>query len=154
MAARGGSVSVSGVGRNAGPAFTVRAQIVGVEKTSKEFRDARLQFNAAMRTVIQEAGERAVLPAVRSRFPRLTSRFASSLYVKRDRTTVYIGSRMRGAENRALGWIDFGGKHPRHRRRRRGLYVIVTELHKRQPLIDQAILVGVMKTFDPLEHRP
>lgn len=149
----GGNISVSGVG-NAGPPITVRARIEGLEKTSAEFKAARRRFNASLRTVLQVAGERTALPAIKAKFKRLTGRFADSLYVKRDRTTVFIGSRMRGGENRALGHIDFGGKHPRHKRRRKGPYVIVTELHKRQPMINEAILAGLLKTFDPIEHRP
>lgn len=148
---RGGSLSTSGGG---GPAYTVRARIEGLEKTSAAFRAARRRFNAALRTVLQQAGEKTVLPAIKSRFARLTGRFAGSLYVKRDRTTVFIGSRMRGGENRALGWIDFGGRHPRHKGRRTGPYVIVTELRRRRAMIDEAILAGLTKTFDPLEHRP
>jgi hypothetical protein len=125
-----------------------------LEKTSAEFKAARRRFNAAMRTVMQQAGERSVLPLIKHKFARLTGRFANSLYVKRDRTTVFIGSRMRGGENRAVGWIDFGGRHPLHKRRRKGRYVIVDELNKRRPLIEEAILPGLNRTFDPLEHRP
>ena len=150
---KGGSVSVSGMGRGAPPpAITVRARIEGVEKTSAEFKAARKKFNATMRLVIQQAGEKAVLPAIKAKFPRVTGRFANSLYVKRDRTTVFIGSRMRGGENRAVGFIDFGGKYPRHKGRRVGPHVIVNELGKRRTLIDEAILAGLMKTFDPLSH--
>ena len=108
-----------------------------------------------MRTVIQQAGEKSVLPAIRHRFPRgKTGKSAASLYVQRDRTTVYIGSHLRGAKNRALGWIDFGGKRRRDHRRRRGLYVIITEVTNRRPLIEEAILQGLMRTFSPLEHKP
>jgi hypothetical protein len=148
----GGNISVSGPGSDS--PIIVRARIEGLEKTSAEFKAARRRFNAALRTVLQTAGERTVLPVIKLKFKRLTGRFANSLYVKRDRTTVFIGSRMRGGENRAVGWIDFGGRHPLHKRRRKGLYVIVDELNKRQPVINEAILVGLTKTFDPLEHRP
>jgi hypothetical protein len=148
----GGNISVAGEGSD--QPFVVRARIEGLEKTSAEFKAARRRFNAAMRTVMQTAGERAVLPVIKLKFPRLTGRFANSLYVKRDRTTVFIGSRMRGSENRAVGWVDFGGRHPLHKRRRKGLYVIVNELNKRRPLIEEAVLLGLNKTFDPLEHRP
>lgn len=148
------SVKVSGIGREAGPPIVVRARIEGIEKTSAEFKAARRRFNATLRTVIQQAGERSVLPVIKMKFPKLTRRFANSLYVQRDRTTVFIGSKMRGAENRAVGWIDFGGRHPLFKRRREGAYVIVTELTKRRPLIEEQILLGLSKTFDPLEHRP
>lgn len=148
----GGNISVSGRGAEA--PIVVGARIEGLEKTSAEFKAARRRFNAALRTVLQVAGEVTVLPVIKAKFKRLTGRFEESLYVKRDRTTVFIGSRMRGGENRAVGWIDFGGRHPLHKRRRKGLYVIVTELNKRQPLIQEQILIGLGKTFDPLEHRP
>ena len=141
-----GRVSASGSG---GPAFTVRARIEGVEKTSAEFKAARRQFNAAMRDVIVAAGEKAVLPAIKSKFGSRT--FGKSLYVQRDRTTVFIGSRMRGALNRAVGWFDFGGKRPRDRQRRKGPYVIVRELDRRREYIDATILAALLETFRPLD---
>lgn len=150
MPPRGGRVSASG--RGPGPAISVHARIEGVEKTSEEFRQARRQFNAAMRDVIVEAGEKAVLPAIKSEFP--SRQWAETLFVKRDRTTVFIGSRLRGALNRALGWLDFGGRRPKDSRRRRGPYVIVTQLDRRREYIDATILAGLMKTFHPLETTP
>lgn len=147
----GGSLK-AGTRDKSGPAIAVHARIEGAEKTSKEFRDARRQFNAAMRDVIEEAGERAVLPAIKANFP--SRRFADTLYVKRDRIGVFIGSRERGSLNRAVGWLDFGGKRPRDSVRRRGPYVIVRELDRRREYIDTAILVALMKTFHPLETTP
>ncbi len=146
------SKSRIGVAGSGGPAFRVEAHIEGVEKTSAEFRAARRGFNAAMRDAIQRAGETAVLPAIKRTFG--SRRFGGSLYVKRDRTTVFIASRLRGALNRAVGWFDFGGKRPRDRARRRGNYVIVRELHGRRERIDNEILRGVLSTFDPIEHSP
>lgn len=143
------SLSVGNVDKTTGPAFTIRARIEGVERTSKEFKQARRDFNIAMRQVIVTAGERAVLPAIKAKFG--SRKFGASLYVKRDRTTVFIGSRLRGSLNRALGWFDFGGKRPRDTKRRKGRYVIVTELGRRRELIDAAILSSVLETFKPLE---
>ena len=148
----GGSLK-TGTRDRSGPSFTVRARVEGVEKTSKAFRDARRKFNAAMRDVIVTAGEKVVLPAIKSRFP--SRRFGASLYVKRDRTTVFIGSRMRGALNRTVGWLDFGGARPRDHRRRNGPHVIVEELDRRREYIDEAILFELMRTFHPnLETSP
>jgi hypothetical protein len=149
----GGTIKAASTTPDGSP-LVVRARIEGLEKTSAEFRAARRRFNATMRSVLQAAGELIVLPAVKHNFKRLTGRFAGSLYVQRDRTTVFIGSRMRGGENRAVGWIDFGGRHPRHQRRRKGPYVIVRELNRRRSGVEQAVLKGLMKNFDPLEHRP
>lgn len=146
----GGRLSASGT--KGQPAMSVTARIDGVEKTSAEFRQARRQFNTAMRDVIAEAGNKAVLPAIKSRFP--SRRFGASLYVKRDRSTVFIGSRMRGNLNRAVGWLDFGGRRTHDSRRRVGPRVILTELHGRRHIIDHEILVGLMKTFKPLETEP
>lgn len=151
---QGSNIKVSGLGREAGPVPIVRARIEGVEKTSQEFKDARRQFNTKMRDVIQAAGETSVLPIIKLRFKRKSGRFADSLFVRRDRTTVFIGSKMRGGENRAVGWVDFGGRHPLFTRRRKGLYVIVRTLEERQALITEAILLGLTRTFDPLEHNP
>lgn len=148
----GGRLGVSD--RAGGPAITVQARIEGVARTSAEFRAARRQFNSSMRDVIHAAGKTVVLPRIKTTFTRDTGRMARSLYVKRDRTTVYIGSRLRGRENRAVGWIDFGGKRTRDRYRRTGPTVIVDTLHSRRRVIDEAILRGLMKTFDPLEHTP
>lgn len=150
--ARGGTLSTGSIDRTRGPGISVHARIEGVEKTSKEFRQARRLFNAAMRDVIVEAGERAVLPAIKARFP--SRRFGAGLYVKRDRTTVFIGSRERGALNRTVGWLDFGGQRPRDTKRRYGTYVIVRELEGRREYIDGAILIALMKTFKPLETTP
>ncbi len=147
----GGRLSAAGSSGD-GPAITVTARIEGVDKTSEEFRAARREFNTKMRDVIAAAGERSVLPAIKSRFP--SRRWAASLYVKRDRTTVFIGSRLRGRFNRALGWLDFGGKRRRDRRRRVGPRVIVTQLGARRRHIDEAILVGLLHTFHPLETDP
>lgn len=149
--AKGGSLSTGSLDRT-GPGIAVHARIEGAEKTSKEFREARRQFNAAMRAVIVEAGERAVLPAIKAKFP--SRGFGESLYVKRDRTTVLIASRKRGSLNRTVGWLDFGGRRPRDSVRRRGRYTIVRELDRRREYIDQAILVALMKTFHPLETSP
>jgi hypothetical protein len=148
MARRGGSISASDEGR-ARAAYTVRARIEGVEKTSDEFKQARREFNAAMRDVMVEAGEKAVLPEIRAQFP--SRRWGATLYVKRDRTTVFIGSKLRGKLNRALGWLDFGGRRPRDRRRRKGPHVIVTVLGHRREYIDDAVLAGLLRTFSPLE---
>jgi hypothetical protein len=130
----------------------VHARIEGLEKTSKEFREARRDFNKAMRNAIVKAGESAVLPAVKARFP--SRRFAQSLFIKRDRTTVFIGSRLRGTLNRAVGWLDFGGRRERDTVRRVGPHAIVEGLRQRRPLIDEAVLREVTATFSPLEHRP
>lgn len=146
----GGRLSASG--RQGEPPLTVRAEITGVARTSAEFRQARREFNTKMRDAIAAAGTKAVLPVIVARFPSRT--FGASLYVKRDRTTVFIGSRMRGTLNRAVGWLDFGGKRTRDRVHRVGPKVILNELHGRRHIIDHEILVALMQTFKPLETEP
>ena len=148
----GGAISASGLSGSSRPAFTVEAKITGVEKTTAEFKAARRHFNSAMRDVIAAAGEQAVLPRIKTILP--SRRFGASLYVKRDRTTVFIGSRMRGRLNRAVGWLDFGGRRTGDRSTRDGPHTIVNTLHSKRAVIDTAILAGVLKTFDPIEHRP
>lgn len=146
---RGGRLSAASTGE---PGLTVTARITGVERTSDQFKRARREFNSKMRDVIAAAGERSVLPAIKARFP--SRRFGASLFVRRDRTTVFIGSRMRGSLNRAVGWLDFGGKRPLDRRVRIGPQVIVTELRGRRHLIDHEVYVGLLQTFKPLETHP
>jgi hypothetical protein len=145
-----GNIKAAGP-RGAGPALVVRARIEGAERTSDVFKRARSRFSAAMRDIMVAAGEKAVLPAIKAKFP--SRRFGESLFVRRDRTTVFIGSRERGPLNRAVGWLDFGGRRPRDTKRRRGTYVIVRELDSKREYIDEVILAGLLQTFNPLETR-
>jgi hypothetical protein len=145
----GGRLSSGGYG--AGPLIDVSVRISGVEKTSQEFKDARRDVNRKLRQAIQTAGERAVLPQIKRGFGSRT--FGASLFVKKDRTTVFIGSKLRGSLNRAVGWWDFGGQRPRDHARRKGRYTIVRMLQARRPIIDRAILEALDDTFRPLDFK-
>lgn len=141
--AAGGRLGVSGRGR--GPGIGVRVVVEGVERTELDFRLARRDANVRFRDAIQRAGERTVLPRVKADFP--SRRFADTLFIRRDRTTVFIGSRTRASLNRTVGWLDFGGRRARDSVRRRGPYVIVRTLDRERGAIDDAIREELPRVF-------
>lgn len=146
MARRGRTGGVLGVsGRGSAPGIGVSIVVEGVERTERDFQLARRDANTRLRDAIQRAGERTVLPQVKADFP--SSRFADTLFVRRDRTTVFIGSRERGSRNRTVGWLDFGGRRPRDSVRRTGPYVIVRTLVRERDTIDDAIRDELPRVF-------
>ncbi len=136
-------------GTRSGRSIDVR--IVVEDAASEELRQARRQFNSAIKQVMIKVGERTVLPDMRSQLP---GRWGDRLYVQRERSGVFVGSRHRGAMNRAFGWYDFGGKRPLDSGRRTGPKVLVKTLDKHRDRIDDLVLEGLMDEFSPLEHRP
>lgn len=152
MPPRGGRLST---GTSGGPRIGVAIRIEGLEKTSQEFKEARRGVNARLRSVMQRAGEQTALPRIRAKFTGGASgRWAGSLFVKKDRQSVFIGSKLRGSMNRAVGWIDFGGKRPLDSSPRRGPKVIVNTLADLRTEIDAQALLEVMREFDPLDRTP
>jgi hypothetical protein len=149
MAIRGGRVS-TGTGRPGGQAFSVDVLIHGAEKTSDEFKEIRRTINGRLREAMVQAGERAVLPAIKEGLP---TRWGEGLFVKRDRAGVFISSRLRGSMNRALGWFDFGGRRPRDSKRREGPHVIVNRLQRERPAIDRAIHDALEQAFSSFDAR-
>lgn len=150
----GGRVSVGG-GRG-DLLLNVRFKIEGVERTSDEFKRIRRDINGRVRDTMVRVGERDLLPPIRREFPRLratTSRgltagkMGDSLAIQRERSGVFVYSRLRTAENRALGWIDFGGRRRRDTVTRRGPKVILTNVDARRDLIDKRVLEAVMDEF-------
>lgn len=131
-----------------GRQFALDIRVDGAEKTSDEFKQIRRTINAQLRDAMVKAGERSVLPAIKSDLP---GRWGSTLFVKRERGGVFIGSRLRGPMNRALGWFDFGGRRPRDTVRRSGTYAIVRGLQSRRPQIDDAILDELRKAFSDFD---
>jgi hypothetical protein len=91
--ARGSRVSV-GTGRSGGEDFNVRIVVEGAEKTSDEFKQIRRTINGRLREAMVRAGERSVLPAIKGDLP---AKWGDTLFVKRDRGGVFIGSRLRGS---------------------------------------------------------
>lgn len=124
-----------------------RFRIDGVEKNSEAFKAVKRDINKRMRDVMVRVGERDVLPDVRAQFPVRTGAMASSLKIERERSGVFVGSRLRGQRNRALGWIDFGGRRPRDAQYRQGSKAIVRTLDAKRTLIDQRVLDGVLDEF-------
>jgi hypothetical protein len=135
-------VSAGGGGRS----LSVDIEVEGVEKTSQEFREARSKVNAKIRDVMQKVGQHEVLPIMASGLPGW-----AKMYVLRERSGVFFGSRARGEMNRALGWWDFGGKRPMDHGRRTGPHVIVKALDRKRDRIDEATLKALMDAFSPLE---
>jgi hypothetical protein len=153
---RGGGRLGASATQGAGPAAFLRFRVEGVDKTTGEFKRIRREINTRLRDAQQKVGEREVLPDIKARFPRHSDgpvrglprgAMADSLYVKRDRVDVFIGSRLKGPLNRALGWIDFGGQRPNDRAERIGPRTIVDTLNAKQPAIREQIVDAVMDEF-------
>src|SRR5690242_2310838 len=106
--------SVKTAGTTRGELIGVHATVTGIEKTSAEFKAIRRDINRHMRDVMQRVGDQELLPIIRAEFPKLltpTARvqpgmMAASLRTYRLTSGVFIGSRLRGPKNRALGWVD------------------------------------------------
>jgi hypothetical protein len=168
--ARGGRIS-AGTGRSGGEDFNVRIVVEGAEKTSDEFKQIRRTINGRLREAMVRAGERSVLPTIKRNFSQRQGygasvtgvqtgyvghglppgRMADSLFVKRDRTGVFIGSDLTGRLNRTLGWIDFGGRRPNDSARREGPHAIVRSLQGERPAIDRAIRAELDRAFSEFE---
>jgi hypothetical protein len=150
------AVKAGGQGRMIG----VDIKIVGVEKTSDEFKAIRRDINHRMRDLMVRVGEHELLPLIRAGFPRLSTPqkgireglMAGSLKIQRERSGVFVSSGLRGGLNRALGWIDFGGQRPHDTTRRQGSRVIVRALDARRALIDQRILQELDKEFHAINN--
>lgn len=149
----GGSISTQGT--TPGRLISVDVKIVGVDKTTAQFKAIRKDINAHIRDVMARVGELELLPTMRADFPQLTTptkrsqvgMMAASLYVQRERSGVFIGSRLRGPKNRAMGWIDFGGQRPRDSFKRRGPHVMVKTLDSKRALIDSRVLQELEREF-------
>lgn len=144
----GGRLSTQGTTRGRG--INVDIRVEGLERTSDEFKQARRKFNGAIRDVMVRVGEREVLPAIRSGLPHAIAGKDTGMFVQRERSGVFIGSRLRGNLNRALGFWDFGGKRPLDHARRTGPKVIVRQLDTKRDRIDDAVLKELLDTFSPL----
>lgn len=141
----GGRLNVQGSrGR---PLFAVNVQVDGVRKTDKAFKDVRRDVNKVMRDAQEQVGKRSVLPTVQARMRTVAGDWADTLYIKRDRVDVFIGSRLKGAENRAIGWLDFGGQRDRDHTRRAGPHVLARTLEQKQPEIRDQIKDAVLDRF-------
>ena len=143
MATKGGKI---GAGTRGGRSIDVRIVIEGADKTSDEFKQARREMNARIRDVMVRVGTREVLPLMTQGLPSW-----ARMYVLRERSGVFFGSRQRGDMNRALGWLDFGGKRPDDSQRRTGPHVIMHALDRKRPRIDEATLEALGEAFAPLD---
>ena len=139
MAGKGGKI---GAGARGGKSLSVNITIEGVDKTSDEFKRARRDFNSQIRDVMVRVGTSEILPAMTPGLPGW-----AKMYVLRERSGVFFGSRTRGPMNRALGWLDFGGKRPMDSQRRTGPKVIVKTLDRKRARIDEATLEALMDAF-------
>lgn len=129
-------------GARGGRSISVGIEIEGLDKTSDEFKKARRDFNAKIRDVMQHVGQQEILPLMTPGLPGW-----AKMYVLRERSGVFFGSRLRGDMNRALGWMDFGGKRPMDSQRRTGPKVIVKTLDRKRARIDEATLEALLDAF-------
>jgi hypothetical protein len=152
----GGRLSSQGTQGAGQLGIRVHVRVEGLDRTEAEFKRISREVNGRMRDVMVRVGERKALPQIRARFPTLSEStdrglakgaMAGSLRVQRERSGVFISSRLRKAEDRALGWIDFGGKRPRDSGYRAGTKVIVTTLDRLRPTIDKDVLDELMHEF-------
>jgi hypothetical protein len=158
---RGGRIGVSGSG--SAPLVRLGIRVEGVDRTTDEFKRIRRDINTALRDAMQRAGERTVVPAIKSALPRKdpsvkgglpSGAMASSIAVKRDRLDVQIKSTLPKNLDRALGWVDFGGQRPRDTKVRVGPHVIVSTLDAKSDAIDQAVLDELAVQFRDFDfHR-
>jgi hypothetical protein len=138
-----------------GQMISVTATITGVEKTSEQFKLIRRDINAHMRDVMERVGDQELLPLIKADFPKLSTPtkyvqagvMAGSLRTYRERSGVFIGTRLRGPKNRALGWVDFGGKRPRDTSTRSGTKVILRTIDSKRALIDTRVLQELDREF-------
>lgn len=151
---RGGGNLSSGAGGS--QAINLDIKIEGLDRTTDEFKRIRREINGKIRDVMVQVGEKELLPHIRSGFPKLSTptdrglragAMAASFYVQRERSGVFIASRLRGAQNRALGWIDFGGKRPRDSARRAGTKVLLHNIDSKRALIDERVLHTLEQEF-------
>jgi hypothetical protein len=155
--AAGSSIKASAGGRGL---ISVSVKIEGVEKTSDEFKAIRRDINMRMRDVMQRVGEHELLPMIRAGFPRLSTpkkgivagAMAGSLRIQRERSGVFVSSTLRGPKNRALGWVDFGGKRARDTQTRAGSKVIVRSLDAKRALIDSRVLQELEREFRAIDN--
>jgi hypothetical protein len=151
MASRGGKISTQGTAR--GRSIDLSIHIDGLDRTSDEFKHARREMNMRIKEVMRRVGEREVLPDLRAGLPGAIGGKDIGMYVQRERSGVFIGSKLRGTLNRALGWWDFGGKRPMDFDRRTGPKVIFKTLDKKRDRIDDAVLDELLDAFHPLDTR-
>lgn len=142
--ARGGAISTRGASDSL---FALDITVDDVA-TREAFQAVRRDINSSLRDAMVRAGEAEVLPAVRGAVAgAIGPSWAGSMYVKRDRLGVFFQSRMRGALNRALGWLDFGGRRPRDSITRLGPHAIVHTIHAHRGELDDAIKRELLAEF-------
>jgi hypothetical protein len=129
-------------------------RIEGVERNSEAFKAIKRDINARMRETMVRVGERELLPTMRQKaeFPWV----ASALKINKERSGVFVGTTLpkmgtmsaRGrVTDRALGYIDFGGRWHSKGPKREGNRAIIGTLEAKATLIDQRVLDGVLKEF-------
>lgn len=136
-------------GASGGAKFSFRVEVEGVERTSQEFRRANRDVQKRAREAMFKAGQRTVLPAMQQKLPGRWK----NLFVNKQSSGVFIGSRQRGPMNRALGWLDMGGKRPMDHGKRTGWKIIVTTLDAKREEIDTVAMQEVMKAFSGFETK-
>ena len=148
----GGKVSRGGGSRDT--LIDVRFKIEGLERTSAEFKAVRREINGRMRDTMVRVGERDLLPTIRQRieFPWM----AAALKIQRERSGVFVGTSLPGVgtkankgrkTDRALGYLDFGGRWHSVGKSREGKRAILNTVDERRDLIDKRVLEAVLDEF-------
>lgn len=130
---------------------------VDAVQASDEFKRIRRDIGGLMRDTVVKVGTSQVVPLIKAKMTIKSADDAnrglpvaamqSSIYIRRDRTTVIIASRLTGAKNRALGWIDFGGQRARDTTRRTGTHAILSGVDAKRPVIDAELLRALLEEF-------
>lgn len=147
-------------GSSRGQMIAVNFKVTGIEKTSAEFKAIRRDINGRMRDLMVRVGEHELLPIIRAGFPRLATpqpnvqagMMAGSLKIVRERSGVFVGSTLRGPMNRAMGWVDFGGKRPNDTTYRVGPKVLVRSIDAKRALIDTRVLEELDREFHAINN--
>lgn len=159
-ASRGGRIAQSGT--TAGPIVRLQIHVDGINRTTDEFKRIRRDINTALRDSMQRVGEATVVPAIKSAIPVKdpsitrglpSGAMAASIAVKRDRLDVVIQSKLPKRLDRALGWVDFGGKRPKDAKTRVGPHVIVSTLDAKAHDIDDAVFAEVSRQFHDFDFQ-
>lgn len=148
----GGKVSKGGGSRDT--LIDVRFKIEGLDRTSAEFKAVRREINGRMRDTMVRVGERDLLPTIRQRvaFPWM----AAALKIQRERSGVFVGTTLPGVgrktdkgrkTDRALGYLDFGGRWHSSGIKYDGKRAILGTVDERRDLIDKRVLEAVMDEF-------
>lgn len=151
---------------------------VDATKATQEFKQARREINTRLKSAMEKAGKRVVLPEAKRRAGGLRVEgvsVSSALVIRARSTTAFLTTSLRGKKARAVGLMEYGGTvhtpvlpkkkkavlvngqpiaamtTPRHYT---GRHFMTTAVQVSLPKTERVILEEVMHAFDGLEHHP